>query len=126
MSSKLVFFVDDDKMILNLLEYTFKSRSGIEVKTFFSGEECLENMHLKPDLIVLDHLFPENQGQLSGMDVLIKLKEMNSKADVIVLSCQEDESLIPEFLKNGARKYIAKDDYFIDELIESIEEIVGN
>jgi len=125
MSDKLVFFVDDDKMILNLLEYTFKSRSGIDVKTFFSGEECLENMHLKPDLIVLDHLFPDDKGQLSGMDVLIKLREMDTKTDVIVLSCQEDESLIPEFLKNGARKYIAKDDYFIDELIESIEEVIG-
>jgi DNA-binding NarL/FixJ family response regulator len=125
MSTKLVFFVDDDKMILNLLEYTFKSRSGIEVKTYLSGEECLENMHLKPDLIVLDHLFPEDQGKLSGMDVLIKLKEMNSKAEVIVLSCQEDENLIPQFIKNGARKYISKDDYFIDDLIESIEEVVG-
>ena len=125
MSTKLVFFVDDDKMILNLLEYTFKSRSGIEVKTFFSGEECLENMHLKPDLIVLDHIFPEDMGKLSGMDVLVKLKEMNSKADVIVLSCQEDENLIPQFIENGARKYISKDDYFIDDLIESIEEVVG-
>jgi len=125
MSSKLVFFVDDDKMILNLLEYTFKSRSGIQVKTFFSGEECLENMHLKPDLIVLDHLFPEDIGSLSGMDVLVKLKEMKSKSEVIVLSCQEDENLIPEFIKNGASKYISKDDYFVDELIESIEEVVG-
>ncbi len=126
MSSKLVFFVDDDKMILNLLEYTFKSRSGIQVKTFFSGEECIENMHLKPDLIVLDHIFPENQGgSLSGMDVLIKLKEMKSNAKVIVLSCQEDENLIPEFIKNGASKYISKDDYFIDDLIESIEAVIG-
>jgi len=125
MDNKLVFFVDDDKMILNLLEYTFKSRQGIEVKTFFSGEECLENMHLKPDLIVLDHLFPENQGQLSGMDVLIKLKEMDADVDVIVLSSQQDEALIPEFLNNGAKKYISKDDYFIDDLIESIEAVVG-
>ena len=45
MKTKLVFFVDDDKMIINLLEYTFKSRQGIEVKTFFSGEECLENKY---------------------------------------------------------------------------------
>ena len=76
MGNKLVFFVDDDKMILNLLEYTFKSRQGIDVKTFFSGEECLKNMHLKPDLIVLDHLFPENKGQMSGMETLKKLKKL--------------------------------------------------
>ena len=126
MESKLVFFVDDDKMILNLLEYTFKSRSGIEVKTFFSGEECLENLHLKPDLVVLDHLFPDDTGQLSGLDVIKKMRQADEKVAIIVLSSQQDENLIPEFLKSGAKQYISKDDYFIDALIESIEAEVGS
>ena len=125
MPSKLVFFVDDDKMILNLLEYTFKSRSGIQVKTFFSGEECLENMHLKPDLVVLDHLFPEDTGQLSGLDVIRKMREADQNVSIIVLSSQQDKNLIEEFLKVGAKQYISKDDYFIDALIESIEAEVG-
>ncbi len=126
MGGKLVFFVDDDKMILNLLEYTFKSRSGIQVKTFFSGEECLENMHLKPDLVVLDHVFPEDTGQMSGLEVIKKMREADKDVTIIVLSSQQDESLIPEFLKLGAKQYISKDDYFIDALIESIEEEVGS
>ena len=98
MNNKLVFFVDDDKMILNLLEYTFKSRSGIQVKTFFSGEECLDNMHLKPDLVVLDHLFPEETGQLSGLDVIKKMRAADKNVSIIVLSWQQDENLIPEFI----------------------------
>ena len=126
MESKLVFFVDDDKMILNLLEYTFKSRAGIQVKTFFSGEECLENMHLKPDLVVLDHLFPDDTGQLNGLDVIKKMREANKTVSIIVLSSQQDENLIPEFLKVGAKQYISKDDYFIDSLIESIEAEVSS
>jgi DNA-binding response OmpR family regulator len=126
MHSKLVFFVDDDKMILNLLEYTFKSRSGIQVKTFFSGEECLENMHLKPDLVVLDHLFPEDTGQLSGLEVIRKMREADKDVSIIVLSSQLDQDLIPEFIKVGAKQYISKDDYFIDALIESIEAEVGS
>jgi DNA-binding response OmpR family regulator len=126
MENKLVFFVDDDKMILNLLEYTFKSRAGIQVKTFFSGEECLENMHLKPDLVVLDHLFPDDTGQLNGLDVIKKMREANKTVSIIVLSSQQDENLIPEFLKVGAKQYISKDDYFIDALIESIEAEVSS
>ncbi len=121
-----MFFVDDDKMIINLLEYTFKSRAGIQVKTFFSGEECLENLHLKPDLVVLDHLFPEETGQLSGLEVIVKMREANEEVSIIVLSSQQDENLIPEFLKVGAKQYISKDDYFIDALIESIEAEVGS
>lgn len=125
MNNKLVFFVDDDKMILNLLEYTFKSRAGIQVKTFFSGEECLENLHLKPDLVVLDHLFPDDTGQMSGLDIIKEMRKADEEVSIIVLSSQQDENLIPEFLKVGAKQYISKDDYFIDALIESIEAEVG-
>lgn len=126
MNNKLVFFVDDDKMILNLLEYTFKSRAGIHVKTFFSGEECLENLHLKPDLVVLDHLFPEDTGQMNGLDIIREMRKTDKNVSIIVLSSQQDENLIPEFLKVGAKQYISKDDYFIDALIESIEAEVGS
>lgn len=123
MSNKLVFFVDDDKMILNLLEYTFKSRQGIRVQTFFSGEECLRNMHMKPDLIVMDHIFPSEKGQISGIETLKQLKKIDKNITVIVLSHQQDPKLISEFLKNGASRYIAKEGFFIDELIQSIEEL---
>jgi len=125
MKSKLVFFVDDDKMILNLLEYTFKSRQGLEVKTFFSGEECLDNMDQKPDLVVIDHLFPSDTGQLTGLEVIRKIRKVNKDVSIIVLSSQQDENLISEFIKIGANQYISKDDYFIDALIESIESEVG-
>jgi DNA-binding NarL/FixJ family response regulator len=124
MKNKLIFFVDDDKMILNLLEYTFKNRQGMQVQTFFSGEECLQNMHMKPDLVVMDHVFPEVEGHMNGMETLKKLKQIDKNLTVIVLSHRQDENLISEFLKNGASKYIAKENFFIDELIESIDLIV--
>jgi DNA-binding NarL/FixJ family response regulator len=124
MKNKLIFFVDDDKMILNLLEYTFKSRQGMRVQTFFSGEECLQNMHMKPDMVVMDHVFQEGEGHINGMETLKKLKQIDKNLTVIVLSCRKDENLISEFLKNGASKYIAKENFFIDELIESIDSIV--
>ena len=124
MPNKLVFFVDDDKMILNLLEYTFKSRDGIQVKTFFSGEECLEHMWLKPDLVVVDHMFIGEKGQMNGLQTVRKIREINKKATILVLSGQEDKSIIADFIQSGAKKYISKDDYFIDTLIETIEEEV--
>jgi len=126
MNDKLIFIVDDDKVILNLLEYTFKSREGFEVKTFNSGEECLENMELAPDLIVLDHLFYlQGKESMSGLDTLKELRKNNVKVPVIILSGQEDLTLIREFIRNGAMKYIPKEDYFIDVLVESVERIVA-
>lgn len=126
MDDKLVFIVDDDKIILNLLEYSFKSREGYDVKTFDSGEECLKNMNLNPDIIVLDHLFYLRGTAMSGLDTLKELRKTNSQVPVIILSGQEDLGLIREFIKNGAIKYIPKADYFIDVLLESVEKVVFN
>lgn len=120
---RLIFFVDDDKMILNLLEYTLKSREGYDIKTFFSGEECLKNMNLNPDLIVLDYFFRTNGvDYMDGLETLSKIREKNPEVPVIVLSSQEDELVQQEFFNLGVSEYIPKNDYFIDKLIDSIEE----
>lgn len=121
----MIFIVDDDKIILNLLEYTFKSKEGYIVKTFDSGEECLKNLHLNPDLIVLDHLFSlRGDNAMSGLETLKELRVKNPEIPVIILSGQEDLALIREFIKNGAIKYIPKADYFIDVLVESVEKVI--
>jgi two-component system, OmpR family, response regulator len=127
MDEKLIFIVDDDKVILNLLEYTFKSREGYDVKTFASGEDCLEHIEMKPDLIVLDHMFyKQGEKKMSGLDTLIELKKRLKDVPVIVLSGQDDTLLVREFILNGALKYIPKEDYFIDALVESVEKVILN
>ncbi len=119
---KLIFFVDDDKMMLNLMEYTFKCREGFEVKSYFSGEECIRNLNLKPELIVLDYyLGSGEENSMTGLDTLRKINSYNSDIPVIILSREKDRETIAEFIKQGAMKYVVKDDYFIDTLIDTIE-----
>lgn len=127
MEEKLIFIVDDDKVILNLLEYTFKSLVGFEVRTFNSGEDCIQNMGLKPDLVVLDHMFYlQGNDFMSGLETLKELRKIDKDIPVIILSSQEDKLLIREFIQNGASKYIPKEDYFIDTLVESVEKVIAN
>ena len=119
---KTVFFVDDEKMILNLLEYTIKNHKDFEIKTFRSGEECLENLSLNPDLIILDHVFQsENDVVMNGLETLKKIREMNREIPVVILSGQEDKDLHKKYLDSGANDFIQKDDYFIDSLMEVID-----
>jgi DNA-binding NarL/FixJ family response regulator len=123
MSNKLIFFVDDDRMMLNLMEYTFKCKDGYDVKSYFSGEECIENLKLEPNLIVLDYILGENDSEvMSGLDTLKKINEQNNKIPVIILSREKNESLIKKFIEYGAKRYVIKDDFFIDTLIETIDE----
>jgi DNA-binding NtrC family response regulator len=120
---KLIFFADDDKMIINLMEYTFSNRDGYTVKSFRRGEDVLDALKTEqPDLVVLDYnFFHEGKESLSGLEVLKQIRGNSNDVPVIMLSGQEDKNLIPEFMKHGATRYIAKDSFFIDSLIESIQ-----
>jgi len=78
--SRLIFFIDDDKMILNLLEYTFQSRQDYHVVTYQTGEECLEHLDQKPDIIVLDHILTGSKdNMLDGMDTLKEIRKVNKE-----------------------------------------------
>ncbi len=121
--NKLIFFVDDDKMMLNLMEYTFNCREGFIVKSYFSGEECIKNLSLNPDMIVLDYILGEaDSDAMSGLETMKKIHDINENISVVILSREKDEGLIDEFIKFGAKKYVVKDDYFIDTLVETIED----
>jgi len=124
MQDKLIFFVDDDKMLLNLMEYTFSNRKGFAVKSFRSGEECVAHLDEKPTLIVLDFILNSTEpDNMSGMETLQKIKAVQNDVPVIILSKQNDKDTISEFMDLGATKYVTKDDFFIDTLIEEIESI---
>ena len=123
--SKLIFFIDDDKMILNLLEYTFQSRQDYHVICYQTGEECVENLHQNPNLIVLDHILASNAGnRLNGLDTLKEVRKINKGVPVVILTGQGDDALLSEFMNEGANRYLTKDDFFIDSLIETIGEMI--
>jgi two-component system, OmpR family, response regulator len=122
MKQKLIFFVDDDKMMINLMEYTFRNREGYEVQSFYSGEDCLANLNHNPDIVVLDHLFDiKGKAGMSGLETLKEIKKRNPRIKVIILSKQEEEQVITDYLNNGACQYISKDAFFIDSLMDAID-----
>lgn len=123
--NKLIFFVDDDKMIINLLEYTFQSREQYDVKSFNTGEECLKSLDRNPDLIVLDHILAGGEdNSINGMETLEKIKAINKEVPVIILTGHASDELLAEFMDKGASRFLTKDDYFIDSLIETIGEVL--
>ncbi len=120
--TKLIFFVDDDRMILNLLEYTLNIRQDCEVMTFYSGEECIRNLEMSPDLVVLDHVFKGEGGDpMNGLQTLREIRKVNSTVPVVILTSFEDDGLAEKFIQSGATKFIPKNDFFIDALMETID-----
>jgi len=123
MTDKLIFFVDDEPMFINLMEYTFKCKSGYDVRTFSNGSECLENMHLNPDLVVVD-FYLNCQDGLTGLDVIKKIKETRPETLLVFLSGNDDTAVISEAKAIGIEQYILKDGYFIDNLSECVSRIM--
>ena len=119
MTDKLIFFVDDEPMFINLMEYTFKCKTGYAVQTFNDGAECLDSMRLNPDLVVVD-FFLNSDDSMTGMDLAKKIKETNPSTHVIFLSGNDDIAVINEAKAIGVERYILKDGYFIDNLMECI------
>jgi len=123
MTDKLIFFVDDEPMFINLMEYTFKCKSGYDVRTFSNGTDCLENMHLNPDLVVVD-FFLNCSDSLTGMDIVRKIKEVRPETLLVFLSGNDDTEVINEAKAMGVEQYILKDGYFIDNLSECVLRIL--
>ncbi|MFK8162938.1 MAG: response regulator [Lewinella sp.] len=99
------FIVDDDPFV-GLIYKKHLSNLGFEnLHHFFSGVDCLNNLHLNPAIVLLDH----QMSQVSGFEVLKKIKRYNPDTAVIMVSGQEDMATAVNALKYGAFDYIIKD-----------------
>ena len=108
------------------MEFTFQSRHDYNVICYQTGEECLANLHMNPKAIVLDHILAgTDNNKLNGLETLQEIRKVDKEIPVIILTGQGDDSLLTEFMENGANRYLTKDDFFIDSLIETIEQLIN-
>lgn len=119
-----LFVVEDNEMYLMALSYYLRRFSSFTLHCFRSGEECLQNLSLNPDVVVLDYnLDEQNPGAMNGPDTLKKIKQLSPSTEVILLSGQFNLSNALETLKNGAFTYIQKNNASFASLQKTIEYI---
>jgi CheY-like chemotaxis protein len=122
-TQKLIFIVDDDPFI-NMLVVKRFTTEGYRIEAFAYGEECLNALDRKPDLIILDYFFVNNDHEvMNGMEVFDKIKEMRPGTPVIMLSGQEKGEIVLELARKGIDDYIIKDNNLIDNLQTAIAEL---
>lgn len=109
-SNKLnIFLVDDDAFYLKSLEIQFLDIKKYEVHTFDTGEKCIAQLALHPDIIVLDfHLNGIDPNAMNGLKTLDQIKKYNSEIPVIMLSSQDKIEVAVKCMQHEAFDYVVK------------------
>lgn len=115
-----ILVVDDDKDICLVLS-KFLSKNNYSVATAYTGEDGLKLLRSNDyDLILCDYKLPD----LTGIELLQKIKILNSSAAVIIITGYSDVKTAVETFRYGASDYVTKPLY-PDELLVTIKETIA-
>ncbi len=112
-----ILVVDDEENIRWLYKEELEEE-GYSITAAASGEEALQMIpETKPDLVVMDIKMPG----ISGVDTLIKIKEMDKNIPVILCSAYGDYK--QDFTTWASDAYVVKA-ASLDELKKAIREVL--
>jgi len=115
---KKIFVVDDDEMMAMALEDHLAKHTLHEVHVFTTGEECIRNLRMQPDIIILDYnLNSKQKDAANGMKILEDIKKLNKKIPVILLSSQDAYSVALQSISKGAAQYVIKNEDAFDKIV---------
>lgn len=110
-----IFLVEDDityssAMIQHLKDF---SKNKVSIETFPDGDSFLKRIEHDPnmsaDVVILDYfLNTKSPYAMNGIEVLKKIKEIDPKITVIMLSGQDKLEIAADSIKCGAYEYIVK------------------
>ena len=95
----------DDQMGIDSFFYEFFSVRNYEVFNAMSGKEAIEIVKKeKPRIVLLDI----NMKGMDGIETLKKIKEIDKKTIVIMVTGVKDDDVVKQALSAGADDYITK------------------
>ena len=118
-----LFIVDDEPLLAEMLsDYLKEQYLGFKIKSFATGEACLERLHENPDAVVLDYYLNSKEKDASnGFDILKEIKKQNKNIPVIMLSSQKSYSTASQTIMFGAVHYVIKGQDAFSEIYELIK-----
>ncbi len=122
-----IFIVDDNKLMLMALKQYLENRFGVSVivSPFSDGESCLKKVDKHTNIVILDYyLDGNNKTAKNGIEILKSIKEINPKAEVIMLSSNEDIGVAIESFRRGATDYVVKGDKAWEKLITLVNNVI--
>lgn len=120
---RLILVVDDSITIRSVVEDAFQ-KAGFMVVTAENGEVALSKIKEKaPDLILSDIDMPE----MDGMELCKRIKEdpVLSAIPFVIMSSNEDRSIMRRILNRGASAYLVKP-FNLEQLVITVEKLLSD
>lgn len=106
---KTIFIVDDDPTQAMMLQDYLSKYSTFETHVFHSGEDCIANLKLAPQIVFLDFNFDKaGKDAMNGVEVLKEIKALQPDCEVVMFSGQDRIEVAVNTMKYGAFDYIVK------------------
>ena len=119
---KRVLIVDDDEQIVELFVDVLTRDSGFEVKTAATGYDAgLLTQQFRPDLIILDHMLPDINGNVVCRT--IRQNPLLAGIKIIIVSGVVKQDEIDDLLNAGADEFVKKP-FNIEKLLARIGELL--
>jgi two-component system, NarL family, response regulator NreC len=117
-----VLIVDDHAVVRSGLKLVLEADEGIEPvgEAGTARDAIFEARALKPDVILLDVVMPDQ----SGLEIIPTLLHENPDTKVLVLSMQDDPRYVREAFDAGASGYVLKE-AADSEVVAAVREVAG-
>ena len=116
---KKIVLVEDEKD-LNSLIRAYLEKAGYDVISYLNGEDAIENTNVDAHLWILDIMLG---GDISGYDILKKIRETNEEVPVIFTSARDKDLDKIIGLELGSDDYITKP-YSPKELVLRVNNMI--
>jgi DNA-binding NarL/FixJ family response regulator len=117
-----VFVVDDSPMCRFLYKRHLMNLGFSNIYLFESGKQCLNNIHMLPDIILIDF----DAQPLNGLEVLKEVKMHHPEIHMVMISSQQDINVVIEAIRFGVSGYIMKDENQLDMVSYATERILND
>ncbi len=118
-----IFIVDDEPLLSEMLsDYLKEQYDGFNLRSFPTGEACLQSLDEQPDAVVLDYyLNSKEKNAANGIDILKEIKRRDKAIPVIMLSSQKSYATASQTIMYGAMHYVIKGQDAFDEIFQLIK-----
>ena len=118
-----ILIADDHEVVRFGLRQILEAQANWEVVAEASdGKEAVSRaIETKPDICIVDHSLP----LMNGLEVTRQIRARVPKSEILIFTMHENETLVQELLRAGAKGYLLKSDAKT-HLIEAIASLASH